>query len=141
MTTEPVLFAEVSQAIQRLWRALERFDYEAVIALLAPDVRWDRAGRWREGHEEVRAVLNERPQDLIVRHALISLEVDKDGEDVVARYTLASYNSGGSPEEKPPFSKAHTRLIADASDRLTRIDGQLRFRELTAQLVFLSQSR
>ena len=134
-----VLHAEITQRVHRLWRGVERFEYADVISLLSPTCRWNRAGRWRDGHAEILASLEERPRDRLVRHLIGSLAVDSEGAELVCRYTLSSVHNGAAPEAAAPFSTIGQRLLGDCTDRLVQINGTWLFENLDAELLFLAK--
>lgn len=136
---DPLVFAGVAQVVQRLWRSLERFDYDDVLGLLDEGVRWRRGETWYTGHREVRDVLALRPPTLVVRHLVSGLRVDADGDALRARYTLGAVNSGGAPEQAAPYSTLQLRLVGDANDLIVRRGDALLFREIDADVTFLAK--
>ena len=133
---DPIIYADITQRIHEVYRALERFDYSFVERFFTPDCKCGRNGNWRQGHEAILAALNERPANRMVRHVIASISVEPEGDGFLVQYSMFSAHNDGAPESTPPFSTTETRLIGDATDRLVWRDGQLKFQEMDGQFLF-----
>jgi hypothetical protein len=131
-------YAGLAQLVSRVWSRLERGDYDDVLQQLTPDCRWERLGRWRQGHAEIREALDARPAGRTVRHQVTNLVVDKEGEDFVCSYLLTAFSSAAAPEAVPPFSSVTPHLVAECLDRCTKAEGRFMVREFDATILFRS---
>lgn len=129
-------YAALSQLINRVWSRLERDDYDAVIAHLTADCRWERGGRMFVGHDEIRASLEQRPTGRLVRHQVSNLMVDRDGDDYVCTYLMAAYNNEGAPQSAPPYAGVTPRFIVECVDRCRREGDSFRIRAFGLVLLF-----
>lgn len=129
-------FAEVSQLIHEFWSNLDRNDYPGVLQCILPDGRWNRAGRWREGHDDIALALEERPAGLFVRHLVSTLRADREGEDIVCRFYLVAFSSRAADESPPPYPVAAPTLIADYTAVCALTSEGWRFRSLSGSGAF-----
>lgn len=134
---DPMVYVTILQQTHELWRAVEHFEYDKVMALLTPDCRWKREGKWFEGIENIRASMEGRSTARLVRHILSDFVMERDGDGVVSRYLLAGVHSGGAPEKAPPYSTTNLRRIGDCADRLVETPEGWRFAVLEPSAIFV----
>ncbi|MGQ2999701.1 nuclear transport factor 2 family protein [Variovorax sp.] len=99
------LLPELTQALHRFFHALDRRDYDAMLALFADDCRWLRQGRWLEGKPAVRAALEARAADVETRHVLTNAHVsaqDGTSAEVEAYMTAYRHPAAAQPDGAPP---------------------------------------
>lgn len=128
----------LEQLVLRFWRALDRRDYAAMLAMLTDDASWLRE-EWLVGQEAIGQSLEARPSDLQVRHLVTNIIVDPtpDGAEVTSLVT-AFAASGPEADILPSAAPA---LLADVDMAVVRagfgwsikrIEPRIRFRQSPA---------
>lgn len=131
-------YAETVQLIHEFWRAMDRDDYDAVLARLTPDAKWKRGPKWRDGQVDIRAALNERPAGLFVRHLISGLVAQPTASGVSAQYLLIANSKRRAEGEQPPFPPALPSVIIDYHVECVVTPEGLRFSKLWGEQVFSS---
>jgi hypothetical protein len=126
---------EIHDYLARFWRAMDRSDYEAVLAGLTEDCRWLR-DRWREGRDDILLSLQARPPLAASRHCIANLILDPADGGYDAQYGLIIFGhpKAADPAE-PPYRTTGPRM-GDWTSRLAKVGGEWRAREIRAALVF-----
>ena len=128
-------YFEIQDHLVRFWRAMDRADYEEVLASLTEDARW-RRDRWREGKADIVESLRQRPPLLVSRHCLTNLVVEPDHDGYRCEYGLVIFGYGRkNSEEQPPYSTSGPRM-GDWRSKLIYHEGRWLTREVTASLLF-----
>lgn len=60
--------SDCERLARRFYRALDRHEIDAALALAAEDCQWIRAGEPKVGHDAMRAVMEARPRSVLARH-------------------------------------------------------------------------
>jgi hypothetical protein len=129
-------FADLSQLVSRLWRSIERGEYDAAARLLSKDCRWERGGSMRHGREAIRASFDERATGLVARHQVSNLTLEHDEGEVICSYLLTVYSGQTASESAQPLQLAGPRLVADCFNRCHREGDAWVIREVGARIVF-----
>lgn len=129
-------YGEIQQLIHTFWARVDRNDTEAVLALLAPDCRWTRAGRLLEGRAAISdALAYPRSPKLFVRHLAAGLVAEETAEGVECRYALTAW-SNLEEGERPPYPlSAPVRIYDYVSLCVSTSDGW-RLGKLYGEAVF-----
>ena len=127
--------AEIHDYLARFWRAMDRSDYEGVLAGLTDDCRWLR-DRWREGRDDILQSLQARPPLAASRHCIVNLILDPVDDGFAAQYGLIIFGHPKGPDAaEPPYRTTGPRM-GDWTSRLVKVDGGWRAREIRAALLF-----
>jgi hypothetical protein len=79
--------------------AIDRNDYDAVIALFASDGILDRWGNAIQGHAALRQWLDSRPRDMTTRHVCTNIMIDRVARGEARGTTYFTFYSGpGDPD-------------------------------------------
>lgn len=135
------LYANASQVVLKFWRSLDHGDFDSLIALLTPDARWNRAGKWREGHADIRTALSERPPNLFVRHVITNLLGDKDGGEIDLRYMLIAHSCRRVDGDAPPFPAGPPTLIVDYVSKCVETPDGWKLSSLSGSQVFSAHAK
>jgi 3-phenylpropionate/cinnamic acid dioxygenase small subunit len=109
------------QHLLRFFQMLDANDYDAVVGLFEADATWQRPGASIQGHEAIRAALQERPANRVTRHVVTNMLVTQDdGPTVRVNCLLTTY----AIDE--PQSGVSPRLV-DTLAGIFSADGSLRF--------------
>ena len=119
----------VTDLIIGFFRALDRRDDEAAGKAFAIDGIWHRQGVALRGPAEISEVLAARPADRRSVHVVTNFAVTPTAEGgYVARYYLTGYLASGDAPLAPS-------AILDCRDEIERIDGRLKIRLKTSELL------
>jgi len=119
----------------RFWSAMDQSDYDAIIDSLTGNCRWLRSG-WCEGHEAIRASLDERPANLVSRHLVNNLVIEPDGNGYDCRYTLIIFGAQRETvDDRGPYVTSGAR-VADYRAILVGEGGSWKVAEIQPELVF-----
>lgn len=122
---------ECTQAIHRLFFALDRSDHETIVGLFAPDATWFRQGTTLRGHHAIRAALDKRSATQRVRHLVANgfIESQSDAAVRFAAYMIAYRFDDGSVHDGPvPISRP--LRLSTLHAELVECDGMLRIADL-----------
>ena len=104
---------QCTEAVTRLFRHLDRREYDQVSALMTPDGTWQRPdGRVRNG-AELTASLAKRPAGLMISHVLTSLSADVTASDkaVVSGLMVIFRDENGASSPLPARMSPPTAVI------------------------------
>lgn len=133
-------YAACQQLIAEFWGRLDRDDYEGLVALMVPDGRWNRAGKWREGVADIRAAMDERPEGLFVRHVITNLRCEDTPEGVLCRYYLTAFSTRSGKTAPPPYPAGPPSVLADYQSICVETPEGWRMKELSGQFAFRTAS-
>lgn len=126
---------EAQRITHALWTLIDQRRYEDMLQLLAPDCSWLRQEGWRTGHEEIRASLNARPQQLYTRHVITNFHAEaKDGELVGYCYLVAF--AAISDDHDAPQTIDHPAAVADITTTFTEEGGQVLIKKIDIKISF-----
>lgn len=108
---------------RRFYRALDRHDIDAALALAAEDCQWIRAGEPQIGHAAMRKVMEARPRSVLARHLVSNAVAEAAaGDEIVVSYDLLFL---AAPPEVPagvPKPLVPSKLLSGV-DRYRREEG------------------
>lgn len=127
-SSDPLVYAAALALACRTYSALDRSDADVVVDCFADDATWHRPDGVKTGQDEIRAVVDGRPQDQTTAHCVSNLRVDEDEGSMVALYYLTVFGAGsGTP--------ARLFSILDCRDELVTVPGRgLRIRAKSTRL-------
>jgi hypothetical protein len=135
------LYAVSSQTVLKFWRSLDHGDFDSLIGLLMPDARWNRAGKWREGHSDIRTALSERPPNLFVRHLITNLLGERDDSGIQLRYMLIAHSCRRVEGDAAPFPAGPPTLIVDYASTCVETPDGWKLSSLSGTQVFSAHAK
>jgi hypothetical protein len=128
-------YLDIQQNLVGFWQAMDRADYDALLAQLTDDVRWKR-DRWREGKADVLQSLEQRASLLVSRHCMTNLRIAPNGNGYDCSYGLIIFGHNRTLEtEQAPYVTAGPRM-GDWSSKIVKRNSAWLTREISATLIF-----
>lgn len=124
----------VEQLIHGFWRALDRRDYDGLIALLNDDCRWLR-GEWLQGKAAIRASLDARAADMTTLHLVTNILIEDEGESLRIHSIVTAFSGRGG---SLPLPAGAPTLIADVDMRLLVSGTEIRIAEIEPSIPFMT---
>jgi hypothetical protein len=114
---------EKSEAIRAVatgfFVALDRFEDERILELVAEEVEWVRPGGAVRGRAEVRDVLAQRSRERVTRHLLSNIDVALPNQNsALVRYDVLVFDSGASAPSGSPAMLAGPSVLLSGEDLL-----------------------
>jgi len=113
------LVIAAGQTVIRMYRALDRSDYEGVSRCFMPDGIWERTGNALQGQQQILASLNQRSATLFTRHYVTNFVVlEHGGPTAKAEFSLTVYRSDKGAPPTLPMGPALPAMLADVECEL-----------------------
>jgi hypothetical protein len=110
--------SECTRLINRFSWSVDAFDYDAVVALFAPDCTFSRADAVYTGIDGLKASLNGRPRDRVTRHVCANIVIDvEDADHASGKAYCVVYGHRGSLRagEEAPLGVPDSLILYQAS--------------------------
>lgn len=110
--------ADCRRALHSVFRDLDEFAYQPLVEQFAADGRWRREGRELAGRAQIRAALEQRPRNQVVRHLITNLiiEVETPSRARASGYNTAFRALDTAPAELPaPITSPLGLWVLDAT--------------------------
>lgn len=116
---------------------IDRRQYDAFLALFAPDPVLDRMGEQYRGHEGLRRFCAARPLDRHVRHLCSNIRIDPTGPGTASGTSAATmYQALAAPDADFPFATP-VPLIAEYQDTYLLTDQGWKIKSRKVGIAFL----
>ena len=132
------IVADCTALMVRSFVLLDDRRYEPLAGLFGDDGEWVRGGKPCVGSQEIVRSLNERPNDIVIRHLLTNVDVSATGPDSAegVGYFLVykAKGDGGLPPLPAPL--ASPEMVAEVHDRYQRRGGEWRIKQRKTKRIF-----
>lgn len=125
----------------RFYRLLDAGDYDAVAALFAPEGSWLRQGTRLVGPDTIRAALERRPTEILIRHLLMNVEVERVGENIIDVFgAVLVFRAQGKAADAPLRMPGAPSTLMSIHDRYALIAGDWKLADKSGQRILASES-
>lgn len=108
---------------RRFYRALDRHEIDAALALAAEDCQWIRAGEPQVGHDAMRKVMEARPRSILARHLVGNAVAEPISDsEIVVSYDLLFLAAPPEVPEGVPRPLVPSKILSGV-DRYRREEG------------------
>ena len=111
-------------------------DYEQALRLFIEDATLDRAGLVMRGLSEIRAFLEQRPEQMVTRHLCTNIRVRATGDDEAEGRCYLQFFQASNEHGQPLPIKASTTAVAEYQVGFVHQNGHWRIKALIIRPVF-----
>jgi hypothetical protein len=129
---------DIHSTVHAFFTGIDRFDDDAVVALMAPKFEWVRANA--EAIRDIQALrktLAGRSRARVTRHLVTNVEIRSSSADAARIHCdILVFEKDESPESAGPASVPGPSMVLTTSDELVRIDGRWLVAKKQARTIF-----
>lgn len=132
------IVADCAALMVRSFVLLDSRRYEPLADLFGEDGAWVRAGTPYVGPRDIVGSLNERPENLLIRHLLTNVDISVQGPDGArgTGYFLVYKAMGDGAEPPLPAPLGAPAMVAEVQDRYRRQAGEWRIERRETARIF-----
>ena len=129
---------DCAQALTRFFNDFDRWRYEDMADLFAPDGVWHRAGKALQGKDVIVAELNKRSRTQTVRHVITNVQIDVKDETSAGflLYVTAYIHDSGAKVVDPPKIQMPALLLV-VPGQMAKWDGQWKIASMSMNREFV----
>jgi len=129
---------DIHSTVYAFFTGIDRFDDEAVIALMAPEFEWVRASAEAiRDIQTLRKTLAARSRARVTRHLVTNVEIRSSSADAAKVHCdILVFEKDDASESAGPAVVPGPSSVLSTSDELVRFDGQWRIARKHARAVF-----
>lgn len=116
--------------------AVDRFEYDAFVALFAPDGAFERPGLVSRGAVAIRSFLDARPRDRTTRHLLTNVRIESTGPENASGTCSALLYQAAAPQQPHGPLPVPGPLVVDWVDAFVLTPVGWRFGHRKTTVVF-----
>lgn len=125
----------------RFYRLLDAGDYDAVAALFAPEGCWLRQGTRLVGADSIRAALERRSTEILIRHLLMNVDVEPVDENIIDVFgAVLVFRAQGKAADAPLRMPGTPSTLMNIHDRYVLTAGDWKLANKSGQRILASDS-